>query len=105
MEPVADESHGRGGGVGVRGRRRRRGGDGVGLHAGAEEDGERLRYVLSCHVTRPSVVVAGEAAEGRRQGRGAGGCVLAGGAGAGAAVPTFAVGFGRWTGKMSVSVF
>lgn len=87
MEPVADGSHKRGGGVGVRGRRRRgrrrRGGDGIGLHAGAEDDGERLRYVVSCHVTRPWSSLARRLKAGAREGGGAGGCVFA----SGAAVP------------------
>jgi hypothetical protein len=58
MEPVENGSRGRGGGVGVTGRRRRghlrrrRGGDGVRMHAGAEEDGERLRGVVPGHVMR-----------------------------------------------------
>lgn len=98
VQPVADGSHERGGGVGVRKRQsgrlrlRRRGGDGIGLHAGAEEDGERLRYVVSCHVTRPwSSLARRPKAGGLREGADAGGCVLAGGA----AVPTFAVGFTR----------
>jgi hypothetical protein len=71
VEPVADG----GGGVGVGGRRRGRlrgrGGERVRMHAGAEEDGERLRGVAPGHVTVQGNRrrLGAEAAFGRGQGQ------------------------------------
>ena len=95
MEPVADGSRGWGGGVGVSGRRsrgqlRRRGGEGVRVHAGAEEDGERLRGVVPGHVT-PSgspPVTRPEAKAGREAAPAVAGSPLA----SGGAVPTLRLG-------------